>query len=78
MEGIFVPKIAGYRSGMRYRTNPDGSVTEIPPEVLECGHPCGPGLVTVGYDWRPADESGESKRCRLYRCRQCGAITWQP
>jgi len=46
---------------------------EVPPAVLDCGHPYTPGQVTVGYGTRPEDPDGQ--RGRTYRCR-CGQTTY--
>lgn len=59
---------------MEYRRNSNGSVTEVPPAVLDCGHRFGPRLVIVGYGARPGDPDG--RRCRTYICRACGATTY--
>lgn len=58
---------------MEYRRNADGSITEIPPAALDCGHPYRPGAVTVGYGSR---QLCEGQRMRWYRCNQCGHLTY--
>lgn len=58
---------------MHYRTNPDGSVTEIPPERLDCGHPYRPRGVTVGFG---SPQGDDGHRVRWYRCNECRQVTY--
>jgi hypothetical protein len=48
-------------------------IAEIPPAMLDCGHPYTPGQVTVGYGSPDVDRTGH--RTRTYRCRR-GATTY--
>lgn len=45
---------------------------ELPPDRLDCGHPIGPRLVTIGTGDR------DGKRLRIYRCNACGTVTYVP
>ena len=57
---------------MEYEHHRDGSITEVPPRVLDCGHPNGPGLSHIGYEW----SSEHRRRVRTYRCDVCGCVTY--
>ena len=48
-----------------------GRLVEIPPNVLDCGHPFGPGLVVIGYNPHPV-----GGRARTYWCRTCRVTTF--
>jgi hypothetical protein len=56
----------------RTRLDERGQVVEIPPAVLDCGHPFGPGLVVIGYNPHPSGIG----RCRTYWCRTCSVMTY--
>lgn len=47
-------------------------LVEIPPTVLDCGHPYRPGRVTVGYNGHPVTE----QRVRTYYCHDCRTTTY--
>lgn len=49
-------------------------LVEVAPETLDCGHPCTPGRVTVGFD----SPTPDGERVRTYRCGECGAVTFSP
>lgn len=55
----------------RTRVDEHGRLVEIPPRTLDCGHPYGPGLVTIGYQPHP-----EGGRARSYYCRTCTTVTF--
>jgi hypothetical protein len=58
------------------QTRPTGrtphEIIEIQPDMLDCSHPYGARLVTVGFGARDAN----SPRVRTYRCRECGTVTY--
>lgn len=55
------------------RTGRDEHETvEIPPTVLDCGHPTEGNVESVSF----AAASPVGERVRTYRCRECGATTW--
>lgn len=57
-------------------TRPTGrtphETVEIPPTTLDCGHPCGPGRVIIGF--HPPGPNQPSRRS--YYCRECGVTTY--
>lgn len=55
----------------RTRIDAAGRLAEIPPAMLDCGHPYGPGLVTIGYQPHPT-----GGRARSYYCRTCRHVTF--
>jgi hypothetical protein len=55
----------------RTRIDDRGQVVEIPPAVLDCGHPYGAGLVIIGYNPHP-----NGGRARTYYCRTCRVTTY--
>lgn len=70
MSDILVAAGAYARFVPRTRVDELGRLVEIPPVTLDCGHPYGPGLITVGMS--PTEEGG---RARSYYCRTCRAVT---
>ena len=52
---------------VQFKTNPDGSVTEIPPETCPNGHPLKSGNVLVGHGAKP----GSGKMVRSWYCLIC-------
>jgi hypothetical protein len=56
----------------RTRIDERGQVVEIPPAVLDCGHPYGPGLVVIGYNPHP----NGAGRCRTCYCRTSRVSTY--
>jgi len=59
---------------VEYTRDELGRITEVPPATLDCGHPFGPGRVTVGYEWHEPSQA----RVRMYVCRACGEVTFHP
>lgn len=57
---------------LRYKRDELGRLVEVPPELLDCGHPYRRGLVVIGYEEHPQ----HPVRVRCYRCRHCGEVTW--
>lgn len=58
------------RAMVETRVGPDGELIEIPPTVLDCGHPYARNVI-VGFN-----ALGDGPRVRTYECRTCGQITW--
>jgi hypothetical protein len=48
-------------------------IVEIPPDMLDCGHPYGPRRVTLGFEEHPQHPD---QRVRTYYCRECRTITY--